>query len=392
VHFERRRFFAVLLAGAAMLARPAPASPQLTPADSAAVLLRAAQDLEASQWEVSEALYRLISERYPTTDAALTARSRLAAPPAAVVYGSGTVELEVWMTLYGSWLGIAVPAAFGADHSEAYGAGLLVGGPSGFLGGRALAHALDLTEGQARAITLGGTWGSWQGWGWREVLDIGTSDVCIDNPFYGTVCYQEGSSEEGFAAAIIGGLAGIGVGALLSHRDITPGTGTAVNFGSLWGTWFGVAGGILAGLEDDKLLAATLVGGDVGLVTTAILAPGWNVSRSRARLVSIAGVLGALGGAGIDLIAQPDGEKAAIAIPLAGSVIGLALGVAGTWDSPARAGSRLDAGLDGSLLGLRDGRLSLGTPVPTPTLVPSYEPDGTRMRPALKLELFRARF
>jgi hypothetical protein len=368
---------------------------QVSAADSAAVLLETARAFEGrDRWEVAEPLYRLIVERYGSTPAALAARARLEAPPERITYGDGRVEMQVWMTLYGAWLGVALPGALGADKPEAFGAGLLLGAPAGFLTGRGLADALDLTEGQARAITLGGTWGTLQGIGWREVFELGTGETC--DSFGGTeYCYEnEDSEEETFAAAIVGGLIGIAGGALLSGRDITPGTGTVVNFASLWGTWFGLAGGVLADLEDDDLLAATLMGGNAGLLAGAVLAPGWNVSRNRARFVSIAGVLGALAGGGLDLILQPDNDKVAVGIPLAGSVLGLVLGAAaGSDDEAARVGS-LDRGVNGAgtLLGLRSGVLRLGTPLPTPTLVPWDGPGRSRWRPALRLEIFRARF
>ena len=68
------------------------------------------------------------------------------------------MELQVFGTLYGSWLGIAVPAAFGAEGPEAYGAGLLIGGPGGLVGSRAMQRARPMSEGQARAISWGGIW------------------------------------------------------------------------------------------------------------------------------------------------------------------------------------------------------------------------------------------
>lgn len=370
-------------------ANASPASAQLAPSDSASVLLDAARGFESSgRWDVAAAVYQLIVDRYASTSAAAEARARLAAAPREIAAGSGSVELRVWMTLYGAWLGVAVPGAFGADSSEPYGVGLLLGGPTGFLAGRGLANALDLTEGQARAITLGGTWGTWQGFGWREVFDLGVEQVCTTDSF-GEYCYDfEDSSEETFAAMIVGGLGGIAIGTLLSQREMTPGTASAVNFASLWGTWFGVAGGMLLDLEDDDLLAATLVGGDVALVAAALLAPRWNVSRSRARLVSIAGVLGGLAGAGVDLLAKPDDDKVAIGIPLAGSILGLGIGMATT----RGRGDDTAALPDGALLRLRDGRLSFGAPTPTPTLVPSPGRAGIAWRPALALELFRADF
>jgi hypothetical protein len=378
---------ALLLASA--VAGSDPASAQISPADSAAVLLDAARDFEAEgRREVAEALYRLILERYASRRSASDARTALLAlPPAAEAQGSGSVELRVWMTLYGAWLGAAVPAAFGADSPEPYGVGLLLGGPVGFLGGRALAGRLDLTEGQARAITLGGTWGTWQGFGWREVLDLGVAQDCS----FGFCFDLESGTEEAFGAMIVGGLAGIGVGTILSTRDITPGTASVVNFASLWGSWFGVAGGALFDLEDDDLLAATLVGGDVALLASELLAPGWNVSRSRARLVSIAGVLGGLGGLGVDLLTRPDDDKVALGIPLAGSILGLGIGIAATRGGGATQ-EALGDGPDGALLGLQAGRLAFGTPVPAPTLVPAFRGGRVEWHPAVRLELVRARF
>jgi hypothetical protein len=351
------------------------------------VILQTARDFEAAgRWDVAEALYRLVVDRYGGTPAAVDARASLTAPPEAVVYGDGRAELTVWGTLYGASLGIAIPGAFGADSSEPYGLGLILGGPTGFFAGRGLARSLNLTEGQARAITLGGTWGAWQGMGWREVLDLGVDEYC--EPSFG-FCYDaEDDVEETFAALVLGSAAGVGVGALFSNRNITPGTATAVNFGSLWGIWFGLAGGVLIDLEDDALLAASLIGGDVALLATAIAAPGWNVTRGRARLVSIAGVLGGLAGAGLDLLVQPDDEKVAIAIPLAGSIAGLVLGATSTRNSDVPRA--LEAAADGSLLRLDDGHLSVGLPLPVPTLVRADGPGGWRT--AVGLELFRATF
>jgi hypothetical protein len=371
-----------------------PAVAQLAPSDSASVLLDAARGFEnGDRWDVAAAVYQLIVDRYPSTPAATEARARLAAAPREVADGSGSVELRVWMTLYGAWLGVAVPGAFGANSSEPYGVGLLLGGPTGFLAGRGLANALDLTAGQARAITLGGTWGTWQGFGWREVFDLGVEQICQPDGFGDEYCYDfEDSSEETFAAMIVGGLGGIAIGTLLSQREMTPGTASAVNFASLWGSWFGVAGGTLLDLEDDDLLAATLVGGDVALVAAAVLAPRWNVSRSRARLVSIAGVLGGLAGAGIDLLAKPDDGKVAIGIPLAGSILGLGIGVATTRGDSDDTAMLRESAPDGALLRLRDGRLSFGAPLPAPTLVPLDGRTGTSWRPALALDLFRADF
>lgn len=359
----------------------------VSPTDSAAVLIEAARSFEGrEEWNVAEALYRHILRRFPDTPAALSARERLdlmdrSAP------GTGSVELQVWGTLYGLWLGVAVPGAFGADDSEPYGLGLLLGGPAGFLSGRAAARSADYSLGQVRAITLGGTWGTWQGYGWREVLDLGVTEVC---PPMEDFCYaEEDTGEETFAAMVLGGLAGLTTGAIIARNPVSSATATGANFGSLWGSWFGTAAGVLADLEDDDLLAAALVGGNAGLVGAALATPKLGWSRDRWRLVSVAGVLGGLGGLGIDLLAQPDDDKVLVAIPLAASLVGLGIGIAASRGLQDRSGAEP---LDGALLSLRNGSVALDPPVPFPTLRPVDGPRGTEWRTALGVTLFRATF
>ena len=362
-----------------------------TSADSAAVLLATAERFEADgDWEVAEALYRFISEHFASTPSAAPASEMFDALSRMGGNGSGNVELRIWSTTFGLWLGIALPGALGADQPEPYGVGLLLGGPVGLLGSGAITRSLDLTEGQARAITLGGTWGTWQGLGWAEVFDIGGDEYC----YQAGDCYKSGpSSEARFGAMIVGGLSGIAAGALLSRKPISRGVATTANFGALWGTWFGVAASVLMGLDDgDQALASALIGGNVGLLGTALLAPGWNVSRNRARLISIAGVIGGLSGVGLDLLIQPDGEKTAIAIPLATSILGLAIGATSTTDDDPGPDSP-DPSLSGALLRFDGERFGVGLPTPSPTVVPLDLPSGlTIWKPAVSFTLFAAKF
>ncbi|MCG6956446.1 MAG: hypothetical protein LJF04_10710 [Gemmatimonadetes bacterium] len=368
-----------------------PVSAQMTARDSAAVLLGTAERFEQrGRADVADALYRYIAEHFAATPAAAQARARVrrASPAGSAVQGSGRVELQVWSTLYGLWLGVAVPGALGVDGPEPYGVGLLIGGPAGFLAGKGIARSRQITEGQARAITLGGSWGTWQGLGWTDVFDIGEGYTCdVD------LCTDDGATEERFAGMIVGGLAGIGVGTVLSRRDISAGAATTVNFGALWGTWFGVAGGYLMDLEGDNLLAATLLGGDAGLLGAALMAPKWRMSRSHARLVSIYGVMGGLAGLGVDLIVQPDNDKAAMAVPLVGSIVGLMVGAGVTrdYDRPETPGPVED--LPGSaLVRVRDGRVGMALPLPTPRRVTLEGARGRGTRTALGLTLLEMRF
>lgn len=388
------RILPALLLCIAVLAVPGRASAQSRP-DSAAVLLDAARRFEAQgRTDVADALMEMILERYGDTAAAAEVRRLRTEMPEGRGVRSGAVELQVWSTLYGFWLGVATPLIASADGPEPYGLGLLVGGPTGFLLSRSYARSRSLSDGQARAITWGGTWGSWQGFGWAQVLDWGreTSEVCPDPG----QCFEveEGDNvEEIVASMVVGGLTGIVAGALLSQKPISPGLATTVNFGSLWGSWFGVATSVLMDLEDDDLLAGTLVGGNAGLVATAVLGPGWQLSRNRARLISIAGVVGGLGGAGFDLLLQVEDEKTALLIPLVTSVAGLAVGALTTRDYDARtpAGGG-DDGAGAALLRLDGGRLVLDAPRPAPTLLRAGGPRGRRWHPALAVPLLSARF
>jgi hypothetical protein len=380
----------LLLAGSV---RPHDASAQVTRTDSAAVLLETAGRIEAEgQPDVARALYRFVAEHFAETPAGARARSYLESTTDEGTARGGRVELQVWSTLYGLFMGVAIPGAFGAESPEPYGLGLLLGGPAGFLTGKAIARSRSLSEGQARAITLGGTWGTWQGAGWANVLDLGHRTECFVDEVAGELCYETGdSSEETFTAMIVGGVAGIAVGTVLSRKPISRGVATTANFGALWGTWFGFAVGYIGGLEHDALLASTLVGGDAGLVAGAFGASRWNPSRNRARLVSIYGVIGGLSGLGVDLLLQPDDDKVSVGIPLAGSIIGLAIGSGVTRDYDADRGGR-DGGSGGALLGFSDGAWSMDAPVPYPVMLERDGPRGPVRTPGLGVTWLSARF
>jgi hypothetical protein len=296
---------------------------------------------------------------------------------------------------------VALPGAFGADEPEPYGLGLLVGAPVGFFGSRAVARRTNLTIGQARAITWGGTWGTWQGFGWREVFDIGAGSAadCIPD----VPCdYGGDTDEETFAAMIVGGAVGVAAGALLSRGSLTDAQATGANLGALWGSWFGVAAGVLADLEDDDLLAATLVGGDVGLAAGALATPGLGWSRNRWRMVSLGGLLGGLAGLGIDLLASVDDEKTAVGIPLATSVIGLGVGVAasrnhdggqGEFGPAAGALLEFDVGRGEVEVGGRGGgEVRIGTPLPSFRRLPVERDGAVRWRTTLGVTLLRVGF
>lgn len=388
-----RLLLVLLLVPALFALRPTDAEAQ-TRADSAAVLLATAMRIgNEGRAEVAEALYDFILQRYGDTAAAERVRTLRAQSPA--MGRSGRAELQVWGTLYGAWLGVAVPLIAGADDPEPFGVGLLLGAPAGFFASRAYARSRPLSDGQARAITLGGTWGTWQGFGWASVLDLGTETV-RECPLGPDDCfdYETGDdTEEKVAAAVAGGLAGIVTGALISRKPISAGLATTVNFGALWGTWIGVATGVITegddGTSDDHVLIGSLLGGNAGLVTTAILAPRWQLSRNRARLISLSGLIGGIAGLGIDLLAQPEDDEAVFAIPLVTSLAGLAIGAYTTRGYDAGGGGG-DGAAGEALLDVRDGRWSLDLPPVTPAL--RRDPRTGDRALGARVRLFSARF
>ena len=303
-------------------------------ADSAGVLLGVATRLNAEgNVQLSRSLLDLIISRYGNTPAASeAARLRAVLKGPSTQQQGGRTELMVFGTTYGAWLGVAIPIIAGADNAAPYGVGLIAGGPVGFLAARAYARSHTLTDGQARAITFGGMWGSWQGMGWANVFDFGRKTSCDE---FGCFTDKSPTTEAAVASTVVGGLAGIGIGSVLAHRHITPGTATTVNFGGLWGTWYGAALATAGNASSNKTLTAALVAGDLGILGAAIGAPRWQLSRPRARLISISGLAGGLAGAGILLIAQPNTDSnAAILLPAAASAVGLGLGAYWTRKMP----------------------------------------------------------
>jgi hypothetical protein len=385
----RRWIMGLVVAGTCLCTIPSVVAGQLTPADSAAVLLRTAEEFEREgEPRIAAALYAHITEHFGQTPAAAEAQSRL--------LGSGdrfdpvsSLELPVFGTLYGLWLGVAVPAAFGADSNAAYGAGLLIGGPLGLFGARAAQRSRQYTEGQARAISWGGIFGTWQGLGWAEVADWGTESICGE---FG--CYEsDDNGEQVLASMVLGGLAGITAGAIIASNPVRSGVSSAAQGGSIWGTFYSVGIAGMLDAEDEELLVAALVGGNVGLLGGALLARQYDLTRPRVRWMNLGAIVGGLGGLGIDLLVEPSNDAVAIGIPLIASIGGLLIAAHTTRDMVPALGDAQGGDLDGALFGYGANGWSVGTPIPAPTMLPRDDVNGRReWRPGVRLELFRAKF
>ena len=334
------------------------ASAQITPADSAAVLLGTAGELEQrGERGAAETLYRYITDRFEGTPAAATALARLDDAAGEQPPGGGETELQVWSTTYGIWLGMMVPLALDAEDPEPYGAGLLLGAPGGFLAGRALARSRPLSLGQARAITWGGTWGALQGMALANARSV---------------------DEQAFIRSmIVGSGVGIAGGMLAARQEIMPGTATSATLGSLWGSWFGLATSTLLDYTDDPIWVVMMATGNAGLVGGALAGSRWPLSRSRARLISVGGLIGGVAGVGTVLIADVDDEDTTIGLALTGSVVGLVLGgvlTRGHDTEEDMSGNEPAAGslaAMGALVNWSGGDWSLSVPLPSPSFDPA---------------------
>ncbi len=376
-----------VLCGATPIAAPLLA--QQTPADTAAVLVDVVRQLQAEQeWDTAEDLLRYIVRHYAGTPAAQEAQRLLEELRGIRTATSGRTNFIVAQTLFGLWLGVAIPLAFDEEPSEtAFGLGLLLGGPTGFLWSSAYSRKNSMSKGQASTVNFAEWWGTWQFIGWQQVLEIGGADYCDE---FG--CYGE-SQTAPFAAGVIGGLTGLGTGLFLTRRsEIPEGDAELVNHAALWGTWYGIAFGVLVDAEDDALLTAALLGGDIALAAAIPAALAWRPVASRVRLTSIAGLAGGVGGLGLDLLFSVDDEKTGILIPTITSTVGLIAGYVLTRPKPGAEQEASTGSLTGALVNIQDG-VRLDVPLPVPTPVPYEAPDGRReWRPGIKVTLLDARF
>ena len=285
---------------------------------------------------------------------------------------SGRVQLFVCETLHGLWLGVAVPAMFGADSPAPYGLGLLLGAPAGILFAKTLSDARPISSGQARAILWGGEWGWWQAVGWASAL----SNDLSGRAFFGST-----------VAGLVGGTA---IGLAISAHPVSAGDASLVTHSATWGTWISVASGALADLDGDTELELALIGGDAAMLAAAAATKHVEMSSGRVWLVTASGIAGVFAGFGIDLLIQPEG-RGWLAVPLATSIAGLAAGLVATRHFDE--GRLADAGAmpGGALVSVRDGRLSFDLPTPQPALVPRDERGVRRWAPGVRVTIFQMR-
>lgn len=382
------------------VAIPTAATCQVVPADTADVMLGVAESMSArGEREDAEWILLLIQRRYPNSDAAQSAADLLSELRGLNEAGSGNTELVVFNTFYGAALGVIVPAALNADGPEPYGAGILLGAPTGYLLSKWYTKKRPVTTGQARAMTFGTWWGAWQGIGWREVLDIGDrQQTYCYTPIDEGQCFEAAYESDAapFTATLIGGLSGLAVGTILGRsRPISGSTALITNFSALWGSWFGAVLGVQIDRndpqdfnnDDDGLLATMLIVGNVGLLAGAVGGSSLQWSTGDAWAVHLSGIVGLIGGLGIDLLASVESTETGLLIPGLTSAATLAVAAALVHDRPSTASS--DSSLRPSLIDFASGRWSMGVPAPTPTAIPVYKYGRRHLQPGAQVSLLR---
>ena len=244
---------------------------------------------------------------------------------------SGRTDVLVFAGYYGVWLAIGVPVALNVESSEGFAAFLLtVPVASIFIAHQATKNR-SVSDADAEIISLGGWFGTWQGVGWSAIGD--------------------GSTEAIVGTGVLGGLTGIGLGCVLNHAtELSAGHAAFMNSANWWGGWLGMLVG--AGQEDggsgDDILGSALVGSTVAVAVTGLAARNTPLTQRRVRYMNMGGVLGALFGGGLILLADTDSNAGIATMLGVSSVAGGFLGVRASRPNGAEQ-SRSNATSGGSL-------------------------------------------
>jgi hypothetical protein len=233
------------------------------------------------------------------------------AAPAPRLDRSGRARLAVGVTSYGLWVGIAADVLFEVDDARTSVLPPLLGVGVGLSASLLATEEGEITRGQAWTIITGLDYGTYSG-----LLLAGAID-------------QTDEARDVVGVALGTGLLG-GTVATLAAISARPSAGDAevVRSGGLWG--FGSAGLLAAMIQPDEeqtVFGMMLAGMDGGLLTGALLAHSYSVSRERMLLGDAGALAGAVAGVGIGILVvgtPSDGEGRAVA---ATTLVGLHAGL-----------------------------------------------------------------
>ncbi len=284
----------------------------------------------------------------------------------------GRAQFITGATLYGAWSGfsiamIAINEDIDEDESKAAIWAAIGGSVAGLIPSILLSSDLPMSTGRATTINFGWSWGLWHGMAFSLMP---APDLSVRTTF----SLSLGLSALGWGGAF----------ALTHYLDVADGDAALVSTTGPWFTWFTAAIGTLIAEEeffdDEKVwIPILLAGGDAGVAGAALLTGKFDMSAGRVNLINLGGLMGALVGAGILALAEPDNIRAAVGLELGMTVAGLAAGAFFTrnYDEPAATASGF------SLLELTPEGWAVGAPVPRFRPGPRRA-DGTR---AVGLEL-----
>ena len=247
---------------------------------------------------------------------------------------------------------------------------------SGLFGSLSFTRESELSDGQASLITLGGTWGIWQA---VAAANLANADEKL------TV-----------GASMVGGALGLALtSSIVRGRNISSGDATLINFGGIWGTWFAICGAMAARNRDqdnsDFILGSAMMGGNIGLSTMAAWSTKLNMSRARARLINIGGIVGTLYGLGASILLDIEPEDRTFwSLMGLGGVVGLTAGAYFTrnYDIPESYFTKSGMGL----LNLEPAEKRWNLSLPAITISPSGGRDSRIPDIELRTLLVRVRF
>ena len=228
------------------------------------------------------------------------------------ISGMSRAGLVGFGTLFTTWVGVGTLILLDTEDPVPYGLVLIAGPLGGLSGSLSLTRDSELSDGQASLINLGGAWGIWQAVGAANLADAGEKTTV--------------------GASMVGGALGLALaGSIVRNRDISPGDATLINFGGVWGTWFAICGAMAARRRSndnsDFILGSAMMGGNAGLLTMAAWSTKLSMSRARARLINIGGIIGTLYGLGANVLLEIDSDDRTFwSLMGLGGVVGLTAG------------------------------------------------------------------
>ena len=292
------------------------------------------------------------------------------------ISGMSRASLVGFGTLFTTWVGVGTLILVDADEAVPYGLVLIAGPLSGLFGSLSLTRESELTDGQASLMTLGGTWGIWQAVGAANLADAGDKLTV--------------------GASMAGGAIGLALASgIVRDRNISPGDATLINFGGIWGTWFSICGAMAARKRDqdntDFILSNAMMGGNIGLSTMAVWSTKLNMSRARARLINIGGIVGTLYGLGANILLEfTSDDRTFWSLMGIGSVVGLTAGAYFTRNYDTQEDYFTESGLGVLNLESTEKRWSLS--LPTITVSPIGGRDSRIADVELRTSLVQVRF